>query len=72
MENPICSNPEDYFGNIYNTKSDNLIIIKITPKNFYCLTRKELAWIVNSYTSDSPPAIEQFGDSKVRRENPKF
>lgn len=67
---PICSNPDDYFGNKYNTNSDNLIIIQVTKDNLVCLTRNELRKILNDYQ-----AIEHSQDGKVvieRRNNPEF
>ena len=57
---PICSNPDDYFGNKYNTNSDNLIIIQVTKDNLVCLTRNELRKILNDYQ-----AIEHSQDGKV-------
>lgn len=56
MEN-FCSNPEDLFGNKYNPKSSNLIIIKLNKSVFYCLTRNELRNIIKEYTEK--PVIQQ-------------
>lgn len=71
MSNPICSNPEDYFGNKYNTNSNNLIIIQITKNNLICLTRNELKMVLD----EKPPVIEYSKNSAqmaTKRENPKY
>lgn len=67
MENPVCSNPEDFFGNKYNTKSDNLIIIKVTRDNLICLTRNEFKMIINDYI-EKPVVIESTKSNEHERD----
>ena len=64
MENPVCSNPEDFFGNKYNTKSNNLIIIKVTQDNLICLTRNELKIILSLPTIEYSEDEEKIYNSK--------
>lgn len=56
-QNFQCTNEEDFFGNKFNTKSDNLIIFKISDDKFICMTRNEVKMIVKEYTKQ--PAIIQ-------------
>lgn len=65
-QNFQCSNEEDLFGNKFNTKSDNLIIFKITDNNFICMTRYELSMIIKEYT-EKPAIVQSQNPNEFKR-----